>query len=118
MFKEEIMENYWSDQFQGAITICDREGIITYMNETSQKQFAKDGGADLLGTNLLDCHPEPSRSKVAEMLENPITNTYTTAKGGIKKIIHQSPLFEKGIFSGVIEISFVLQEPLPHFNRD
>ena len=108
----------WSDEFDGAVTICNRTGIITYMNHKSQKQFAKYGGGDLVGSNLLDCHPEPSRSKLAEMLKNPTTNTYTTEKAGIKKIIHQSPLYDKGVFSGLIEISFELPRPLPHFIRD
>jgi len=108
----------WSDEFEGAVTICNRDGIITYMNNSSKKQFSKYGGGDLLGTSLIDCHPEPSRSKVIEMLKVPSQNTYTTEKGGIKKIIHQTPLYEKGVFSGLIEISFVLPEPLPHFVRD
>ena len=110
--------NIWSEEFEGSITICNREGLITYMNDASKKQFMKYGGIDLLGTNLLDCHPEPSRSKLAEMLKTPGTNTYTTEKSGIKKIIHQSPLYENGVFSGLIEISFVLPQPLPHFIRD
>lgn len=108
----------WSEEFEGAITICDREGIITYMNDASKKVFIKYGGADLMGTNLLDCHPEPSRSKLAGMLKTPTTNTYTTEKGGIKKIIHQSPLYENGVFSGMVEMSFELPSSLPHFIRD
>ena len=109
--------NIWSDEFDGAITICDCEGIITYMNNASKRVFMKDGGGDLIGTNLLDCHPEPSRSKLVEMLKTPAKNTYTIEKMGIKKIIHQSPLYEKGLFSGLIEISFELAQPLPHFIR-
>jgi len=111
------MEN-WSDEFEGAITICDLEGIITYMNETSRKQFAKYGGGDLIGTNLLDCHSEPSRTKLVEQLSNPTTNTYTIEKNGTKKIIHQSPLFIKGVFSGVIEMSFQLPDRMVHHIRD
>lgn len=110
--------NIWSDEFDGAITICDREGVITYMNDASKRVFMKYGGGDMMGTNLLDCHPEPSRSKVAEMLKTPTTNIYTIEKAGIKKIIHQSPLYENGVFCGLIEMSFVLPQSLPHFIRD
>jgi len=110
--------NIWSEEFEGAITICNRDGIITYMNDASKKVFMKYGGADLLGTNLLDCHPEPSRSKLTEMLKTASTNTYTIEKAGVKKIIHQSPLYENGIFSGLIEMSFVLPHSLPHHIRD
>ena len=108
----------WSDEFEGSVTICDSNGMITYMNGTSRKQFVKYGGRDLLGTNLLDCHPEPSRSKLAAMLKFPVSNTYTIEKDGIKKVIHQSPLFQNGVLSGIVELSFVLPEPVPHFNRD
>jgi transcriptional regulator with PAS, ATPase and Fis domain len=108
----------WSDEFEGALTICDLEGIITYMNEISKKQFAKYGGGALVGTNLLDCHPEPSPTKLLGQLKNPVTNTYTIEKDGIKKIIHQSPLYENGVFSGVIEMSFVIPPEMPHFIRD
>ncbi len=109
--------NMWSDEFDGAITICNCEGIITYMNDNSQKQFQKYGGIDLVGTSLLDCHPEPARSKLAGMLKSPVSNTYTTEKSGVKKIIHQTPLYEEGVFSGLIEISFELPQPIPHFIR-
>ncbi|MEI6677934.1 MAG: PAS domain-containing protein [Mariniphaga sp.] len=113
-----MMTKIWSDEFGGAVTICNLDGIITYMNETSKELFKKYGGAGLIGTNLLNYHPEPSRSKVAEMLKTPTTNTYTIEKAGIKKIIHQSPLYEQGVFSGLIEISFELPEAMPHFIRD
>jgi hypothetical protein len=108
----------WFDEFDGSITICNKEGIIIYMNNTSKKQFAKYGGGDLLGKNLLGCHPEPSRSKLADMLKTPSSNCYTTEKEGIKRLIHQSSFFENGIFSGIIEISFDLPQPLPNFIRD
>jgi transcriptional regulator with PAS, ATPase and Fis domain len=108
----------WFKEFSGSITVCDKKGIITFMNESSQKQFIKYGGGDLIGTNLLDCHPEPSRSKLAEMLKTPLVNTYTTEKAGIKRIIHQSPLYDNGAFSGIIEISFELPDSLPHFMRE
>ena len=110
--------NIWSDEFDGAVTICDTKGIITYMNDRSKKQFSKYGGDKLIGTNLLDCHPEPSKSRLMELLKNPITNTYTIEKEGAKKIVHQSPLYIEGVFSGVIEISFVIPQTLPHFIRD
>jgi transcriptional regulator with PAS, ATPase and Fis domain len=108
----------WSDEFEGAVTVCDREGIIIYINKHANKQFVKNGGKDLLGTNLLDCHPEPSRSKLLAMLSTPTTNTYTIEKGGIKRIIHQVPYYSNGIFGGVIEISLQIPNEMPHFKRD
>jgi transcriptional regulator with PAS, ATPase and Fis domain len=108
----------WSDEFDGAVTICDLEGVITYMNEKSKKQFEKYEGGVLPGNNLIYCHPEPSRTMLLKMLKEPITNTYTTEKRGIKKLIHQAPLFENGVFSGLVEISFVIPREIPHYIRD
>lgn len=108
----------WTDDFLGAITVCDREGIVVYMNEKSKQQFAKSGDTDLLGNSLIECHPEPARSFLKKMLAEPITNSYTTEKRGIRKMIHQTPWMENGEFKGVIEISFEIPMDLAHHKRD
>jgi hypothetical protein len=36
----------------------------------------------------------------------------------VRKLIHQIPWYKDGVFSGVVELSFVLPETLPHFVRD
>ncbi|HLP60487.1 MAG TPA: PAS domain-containing protein, partial [Candidatus Deferrimicrobium sp.] len=66
----------WTQEFPAAITICNAEGVIIEMNEAAAKVFANDGGAQLVGKNALDCHPEPSRSKMREMLKKPAVNAY------------------------------------------
>ncbi len=111
------MQN-WMDEFEGAITVCDRSGIIVYMNETSKAQFQKSGGADLIGKSLLDCHPEPSKSMLKQMLQKPMRNAYTVEKNGKKKQILQTPWIEHGEFKGVVEISFELPSNMPHHRRD
>lgn len=116
--KIEGLEKDWMESFNGAITVCDTKGIIVYMNKYSVEQFKKYGGAALLGTNLLDCHPEPSKSKLVEMLENALENMYTTEKDGVKKIIYQTPWFNEQEFKGIIEISFSLKPGMEHFIRD
>ena len=98
----------WMDEFGGAITVCNTEGIIVYLNDFSIRQFKKYGGEKLLGSNLLDCHPEPSKTKLREMLKEPTENTYTTEKNGVKKVITQKPWMENGTFCGVVELSFEL----------
>ncbi|HCY43174.1 MAG TPA: diguanylate cyclase [Prolixibacteraceae bacterium] len=108
----------WTDGFLGEITVCDRDGIVVYMNDLSKKQFAKYDSEGLLGKSLIDCHPEPSRTKLLEMLANPITNSYSTVKRGIRKMIHQTPWMEDGEFKGVIEISFEIPMEMPHHKRD
>jgi len=106
------------DSLPYVLTICDTEGVIIYMNDKSAELFEPDGGRELIGKNLLDCHPEPSRSKLEEMLKNKITNTYTIEKKGKKKIIHQTPWYEDGEYKGFVEMSFIIPEGMPHFVRE
>jgi len=108
----------WTDEFIGAITVCDREGIVVYMNDLSRKQFAKTDGGDLIGKSLINCHPEPSRTFLLKMLATPIPNSYTIEKKGIHKMIHQTPWMENGEFKGVVEISYVIPMEMPHHKRD
>ena len=108
----------WIREFPATITVCDQKGIILAMNEKACSTFADDGGADLVGTNLLDCHPEPSRTTVQELLKSGRLNVYTIEKAGIKKLIYQSPWYENGKFAGVVELSLPIPNELPHFVRD
>lgn len=108
----------WADGFTGAITVCDREGMVVYMNELSKKQFAKYDEGGLIGKSLIDCHPEPARTMLKKMLAEPTPNSYTIEKNGIRKMIHQTPWIEDGEFKGVVEISFEIPMELPHHRRD
>ena len=58
----------WVKEFPAAVTVCDEDGIILEMNDKSAKTFEKDGGRKLIGSNMLDCHPEPARSKTERLL--------------------------------------------------
>ena len=108
----------WTKELPGAITVCDTAGVIVEMNDRSVKAFEKQGGRALIGTNLLDCHPEPSRTKLQQMLTTPQVNAYTIEKGGRRKLIYQTPWYENGRHCGLIEIALPLPGPLPHFVRD
>ncbi len=108
----------WIREFPAAITVCDSKGKILMMNDKSCTTFADEGGAKLIGTNLLDCHPEPSRTKVAEILKSGSSNVYTIEKEGIKKLIYQSPWFVKGKYAGLVELSLPIAKEIPHFVRD
>jgi transcriptional regulator with PAS, ATPase and Fis domain len=108
----------WTKEFPAAITVCDAEGRITAMNDRSAQTFAADGGAGLIGKNVLDCHPAPSRTKLKVLLESGKTNVYTIEKSGRKKLIFQAPWFRDGIFAGLVELSFEIPRDMPHFNRD
>lgn len=113
----EVADFAWLDGVAASVVVCDRAGVCTYLNAQAEQTFAKDGGAVLLGKNLLDCHPEPARSRLRAMLDAPQANTYTIEKNGQKKLIQQMPVHTDGQFVGVVEISFEIPFDLPHFIR-
>lgn len=107
----------WEDGVNFAITVSDVDGKVIEMNGKSAAVFAKRGGKALLGRNLLDCHPEPARSKLKKMLAEPFTNVYTIEKNGVKKLIYQTPWLADGKPAGLVEISLEIPLELPHFVR-
>jgi PAS domain-containing protein len=108
--------SWWQD-FPGAATICDRDGVILEMNARAREVFAADGGAALVGSNVLDCHPEPARAKLRAMLAEGRANVYTIEKRGLKKLIYQAPWFEAGAYAGFVELSLEIPAAMPHFVR-
>jgi hypothetical protein len=88
------------------------------MNDYAGEQFAKYGGQELVGKNLLDCHPEPARTKLQELLGSGKVNAYTIEKDGVKRLIYQAPWYQDGEYAGLVEIAVVIDDPLPHFLRD
>jgi DUF438 domain-containing protein len=113
-----VNPNAWVNEFPGAVTVCDRNGVILEMNARSRRMFEERGGAALIGTNLLECHPEPSRTKVKEMLASGQTNVYTIEKNGVRKLVYQSPWHVEGEYQGFVEVVLELPESMPHFKRD
>ena len=85
-----------------AVTVCDKTGKIIDMNEQSRQVNLKPG-QELIGSNVLDCHPEPARS----MLD-------TIEKNGRKKLIYQIPWYEKGEYMGFLELSMVIPFEMEH----
>jgi len=107
----------WLNGGDVAITVCDRQGIIIYMNEQARRTFAADGGKALVGKSLMDCHPETARQKIRAIMETGASNSYTIEKNGVKKLIHQAPWFQDGEMGGLAEFSMVIPVSLPHFVR-
>jgi len=112
------MKKEWLHSLDAAVTICDARGIIVYMNRKSVETFKKEGGKALMGKNLLDCHPEPARSVLAEMLKTHKENIYSIEKNNVKKLIVQKPVFEHDSFAGIMEMSIVLPADMAHHIRE
>ncbi|MBI4917494.1 MAG: diguanylate cyclase [Acidobacteria bacterium] len=104
-------------EFPGAITVCDAAGTILEMNDLACRTFASDGGAALIGRNVLDCHPGPARAKLQGILERGERNVYTIEKNGVRKLIYQVPWYRDGVCAGLVELSLELPAELPHFVR-
>ena len=111
-------QGIWIKEFPASITVCDTAGTIVELNENAARTFEKDGGLALLGRNLLECHPEPARSRLEVLLQSGSQNCYTIEKGGKKKLICQLPWYENGVYRGLVEISIALPEEMPHFIRE
>jgi len=110
-----IPEIEWSEQLNCAVTVCDADGIILYMNEKARRTFAAHG--NLIGRNLFECHSEESCRKIRHMLSTGESNAYTINKGPVKKMIYQSPWRKDGVVAGMVEISMVIPDEMPHYVR-
>ena len=113
---EEIIDNSWAKELNCAITVCDKEGFIIYMNDKSISVNSKQG-ASLIGKNLKDCHPQHAWKIIENLIAMGGTNAYTISKNGIKKMIYQTAWKKNGQVAGLIEISMKIPEEIPHFNR-
>jgi DUF438 domain-containing protein len=111
------MKVNWPQELPIAITVTDKDGKIVEMNNKSAEVFAKYGGPELIGQPLNDCHNPHSQAIIAHLTKDKATNVYTIEKNGMKKLIYQCPWFENGEFAGLVELSMVIPDNLPHFIR-
>jgi PAS domain-containing protein len=106
----------WAMDMNCAITVCDREGTIVYMNEPSRELYRKHG--NLIGKNLIPCHGERSRGIIRDLLATGGSNVYTIEKKGVRKLIYQSAWRENGEVAGLVEFSIILPAEMPHYVRE
>ena len=111
------MEKYF-EELPIAITVTDLDGTILDLNQRSVQVNVREGGKEaLIGRNVLDCHPEPARTKLQGQLATPTPNAYTIEKNGVKKLIYQTPWYQNGQFAGVMELSMEIPFDMPHYIR-
>jgi transcriptional regulator with PAS, ATPase and Fis domain len=111
------MQPKWSEEVPVGITVCDTEGVIVSMNDRAAQIFRKSGGRELIGKNLLACHPEQAQKKVLDLFDKKQPNAYTVEKNGIKSLLYQSPWYEEGKFMGFVEFIFTLPEQMAQLNE-
>jgi DUF438 domain-containing protein len=103
----------WIKEFPSAINICDKEGILLYLNDKSLKFFEKYGGEKLIGTNIIECHTGDSLEKFKDMLKNPYTNCYISVKNGNNRVIYQAPWYKDGEYMGIVEMILDVPPEMP-----
>lgn len=105
----------WAKEMNCAVTVCDTDGNIIFMNQKSRDTFAKHG--ELAGKNLKACHSERSWEIIQQLLATGGSNSYTIQKNGVRKMIYQTAWFDNGKVGGLVEISMVIPEEMPHYVR-
>ena len=120
MTKNKIMEetrNFdWAEGMACSVTAADKDGVITYMNRRAREQYKKHG--NLIGSNLYDCHNERSQAIIRRLLTEGGTNAYTIEKNGVRKMIYQTACTgADGRVEGIVEVSMVIPDELPHYVR-
>lgn len=105
----------WAKELNCAVTVCDKDANIIFMNKKAQETFSP--RESLVGKNLKECHNPQSWEKIQHMLATGESNCYTISKKGLKKMIYQTPWCEEGKVCGLVEISMVIPEELPHYIR-
>ena len=95
-----------------AVTITDKEGNVVYQNDSSVGV-----NGDVRGKNMMGCHNEHSQQIIRHLLDDAATNVYTISKKGKKKLIYQTPWYEDGIVKGLVELSIIIPEEMPHYDR-
>ena len=110
------MDLNWAEDMNCAVTVCDKQGIVVYMNKKSRETF-NTNGRDMMGQCMIPCHNPQSQAKIANMLATGESNSYTILKNGQKKLIYQTPWRVNGEVMGLVELSMVIPEDMPHFIR-
>ena len=115
--EESGIDSEWFENLPCGITVCDRNYEILYMNGKSAEVHEESGGKDLIGTNLLDCHPAEAQKKLREVMKSGRPNVYTIEKKGVKKMIYQCHWRLGRRVGGLVELTFVLPKQVPHHVR-
>jgi transcriptional regulator with PAS, ATPase and Fis domain len=107
----------WIDEFPAAITVCDSAGLILELNKEAVESFRTQGGKKLLGSNLIDCHPEAARRKLMRLMKKHQTNVYTVTRGSSRKIVLQAPWYKRKRYRGFVEVSLKIHAEIPNIKR-
>jgi transcriptional regulator with PAS, ATPase and Fis domain len=112
-----MVPNDWILDFPGAVIVADADDRLIGMNAEAARLLEKHDGRALIGSNVLDCHPEPARETFRLLIRDRKTNVYTTEENGKKRLIYQSPWYRDGEYAGFVELSFDIPAVIPNIQR-
>ena len=67
-----LMEEFYKsvlEQDEAAVVLCDLNHTIVYMNPAAACRYAKNGGYDLVGKSLMECHNDKSNEMIIKIVE-------------------------------------------------
>ena len=98
------------DGLRAAVTIADQDFEISFMNDRAAAFYAADGGAGLIGRNLLDCHRDEHKAVIRAAYDRYRAGDLTPTRyhadkedGASESIVH-IPLMVEGQFRGIAEL--------------
>ena len=105
----------WAKEMNCAVTVTDADLNIIYMNDRARDTYRKHG--NLIGANLMPCHNPRSQEIINRLMATGGSNAYTIEKQGVHMMIYQTAWRSNGKVAGLVEISMVIELPLPHYVR-
>jgi hypothetical protein len=114
--EEMVKKHEWVAEFPAIIVVSDQRGMILEMNRHAIKHFAEQGGENLIGASLFDCHSEASGNRIRALMEQRITDVHTFRSQGVRHLTIKGPWYrsEDGQLGGLVEIVLPLSgESLP-----
>jgi hypothetical protein len=113
-----MLDKTWMKSLPMNLIVCDKDFVITEMNQQAMERYAAEGGSKLIGKSLLDCHNPESREKIKKIAENCQPNVYYVNKNGVQKLVFQAPIVRNSAFYGLVELVLTLPKDIPLVNRD
>jgi len=106
----------WAKEIDATLIVCDENETIIELNDKASKVYEKDR-ASLIGSKLLDCHPEAYKPKVKKLISERRPSCYTTETKKGRHFVYHTPWFEEGEYRGFVELVIPIPEDLPNIVR-
>lgn len=108
----------WFEHLPCALTVCDRDYKILYLNKAAAEVNAESGGKALIGRSLLDCHPQRARRMLRRVMASGKPHVFTTERRGVKKMVYEAHWQNDGEVGGMVEVYFRLPRKVRNLGRD